>query len=169
VATKPRQGGGTLPVAGPDQVPFPASGGVARMDPERVFDPVSIQNPSGGAGMAGTAGDYMRFLQMMANSGELEGRRVLRAETAAAMAANQIADLQVGLRGDGWGFGHGFSVVTDAARARLPAGLYNWGGIWGTGFWVDPTNRTTGVVFTQTSIIGSGLITNAVRDAWYAG
>lgn len=168
-ATKPREGGGTLPVASPDRVAFPASGGVAVMDPDRVFDPVSLANPSGGAGMAGTATDYARFLQMLANGGELEGRRLLRAETVAAMVSDRIGAMRVNLRGDGWGFGHGFSVVTDAAKARLPTGLYNWGGIWGTGFWVDPTNQTLGVVFTQTSIIGSGAITNAVRDAWYAG
>jgi CubicO group peptidase (beta-lactamase class C family) len=162
-------GTGTVPVTRREDIPFPASGGTASMDPERIFSAVSLANPSGGAGMAGTATDYARFLQMLANGGELEGRRLLRAETAAAMAGNQIGDLRVGLRGDGWGFSHGFSVVTDAARARLPAGLYNWGGIWGTGFWVDPANRTLGVVMTQTAVIGSGSITNAVRDAWYAG
>ncbi|MBD0272148.1 MAG: serine hydrolase, partial [Acetobacteraceae bacterium] len=51
---------------------------------------------------------------------------------------------------------------------RLPAGSYGWGGIYGTQFWVDPRNRMVGVVMTQTSIIGSGPIANAVREAFYA-
>ena len=72
--------------------------------------------------------------------------------------------------GAGWGFGFGFGVVTDptAAKTGLPAGSYGWGGIYGTQFWVDPTNRVVGVVMTQTAIIGSGPIANAVREAFYA-
>jgi CubicO group peptidase (beta-lactamase class C family) len=42
------------------------------------------------------------------------------------------------------------------------------GGIYGTQFWVDPTNRVVGVVMTQTAIIGSGPIANAVRETFYA-
>src|SRR5262249_44392541 len=40
---------------------------------------------SGGAGLVSTASDYARFLQMILNRGELDGRRLLRAETVDAM------------------------------------------------------------------------------------
>ena len=73
------------------------------------------------------------------------------------------------LRGPGWGFTLGFGIVTDpaAAKTRLPAGSYSWGGIYGTQFWVDPSNKVIGLVMTQTAIIGSGAISNPVREAFY--
>jgi CubicO group peptidase (beta-lactamase class C family) len=59
--------------------------------------------------------------------------------------------------------------VTDpaAAKTRLPAGSYGWGGIYGTQFWIDPANHVVGLVMTQTAIIGSGPISNPVREAFY--
>ena len=68
----------------------------------------------------------------------------------------------------GMGFGLGFSLVTDDTVQRPGAGTHSWWGIAGTEFWVDPTNRVVGVVMTQTAIIGSGPIANAVREAFYA-
>ena len=60
-------------------------------------------------------------------------------------------------------------MLTDpaAANTRLPVGSYNWTGIYGTQFWVDPRNLVVGVVMTQTAIIASP-ITNPVREASYA-
>ena len=118
--------------------------------------------------MSGTLGDYARFVQMLLNEGELDGARVLRAETVRQMTQNATGNMPT-LRGPGWGFSLGFGVVTDpaAAKTRLPAGSYGWGGIYGTQFWVDPTNRVAGIVMTQTAIIGSGPIANAVREAFY--
>jgi CubicO group peptidase (beta-lactamase class C family) len=55
-----------------------------------------------------------------------------------------------------------------AARSRLPVGSWGWGGIYGTQFWIDPTNRIVGVVMTQTSVLGSGPIASLVREAAYA-
>ena len=118
--------------------------------------------------MSGTIGDYARFLQMLLNEGELDGARVLKAETVRQMTQNATGTMPT-LRGPGWGFTLGFGIVTDpaAAKTRLPAGSYGWGGIYGTQFWVDPANRVVGLVMTQTSIIGSGPISNPVREAFY--
>jgi CubicO group peptidase (beta-lactamase class C family) len=123
----------------------------------------------GGGGLYSTGPDYLRFLRMLLNGGELDGARVLRPETVRQMTTNLTGDMAT-LRGPGWGFGLGVAVVTDpaAAKTRLPAGSYGWGGIYGTQFWVDPRNRVVGVVMTQTSIIGSGPISNPVREAFYA-
>ena len=96
--------------------------------------------------------------------------RILRPETVRQMTTDQLGGGRtVALRGAGWSFGLGFAVVADpaAAQTALPAGSYNWGGIYGTGFWVDPQNRVVGVVMTQTALIGSGPITNGVREAFY--
>jgi len=157
---------GYVPMTGPEAVPFPPTKGTASLDPTRAFSPIAYN--SGGGGMSGTAGDYARFLQMLLNEGELDGARVLRAETVRQMTQNATGDMRT-LRGPGWGFTLGFGIVTDpaAAKTRLPAGSYGWGGIYGTQFWIDPANHVVGLVMTQTAIIGSGPISNPVREAFY--
>jgi CubicO group peptidase (beta-lactamase class C family) len=171
-ATRPAQvtgalGTGYVALTGPEAVPFPATKGTADLDPTRAFSPTAYN--SGGGGMSGTMGDYARFLQMLLNEGELDGARVLKAETVRQMTQNATGDKPT-LRGPGWGFTLGFGIVTDpaAAKTRLPAGSYGWGGIYGTQFWVDPSNKVVGLVMTQTAIIGSGAISNPVREAFYA-
>ena len=151
---------------GPEAVPFPPTKGTAHLDPNRAFSPTAYN--SGGGGMSGTIGDYARFLQMLLNEGELDGVRVLRAETVRQMTQNATGNMPT-LRGPGWGFTLGFGILTDpaAAKSRLPAGSYGWGGIYGTQFWIDPTNRVVGIVMTQTAIIGSGPISTPIREAFY--
>jgi CubicO group peptidase (beta-lactamase class C family) len=170
--TRPAQvtgalGTGYVPVQGPEAVPFPPTKGTANINPNRAFSATAYN--SGGGGMSGTIGDYARFLQMLLKEGELVGVRVLGAETVRQMTQNATGDMRT-LRGPGWGFTLGFGVVTDpaAAKSRLPAGSYGWGGIYGTQFWIDPTNRVVGLVMTQTAIIGSGPISNPIREAFYA-
>jgi CubicO group peptidase (beta-lactamase class C family) len=170
--TRPAQvtgalGTGYVSLAGPEAVPFPATKGTANLDPNRAFSQTAYN--SGGAGMNGTIGDYARFLQMLLNEGELDGVRVLRAETVRQMTQNATGNMSTS-RGPGWGFTLGFGIVIDpaAAKTRLPAGSYGWGGIYGTQFWIDPTNRIVGLVMTQTAIIGSGAIANPIREAFYA-
>jgi CubicO group peptidase (beta-lactamase class C family) len=170
--TRPAEGTGQLgtgyvPVKAVEAIPYPATKGTATLDPNRVFSQTAYH--SGGAGMSGTLGDYARFAQMLLNEGELDGARVLRAETVRQITQNAVGNMPT-LRGPGWGFSLGFGVVTDpaAAKTRLPAGSYGWGGIYGTQFWVDPTNRVVGVIMTQTAVIGSGPIANPVREAAYA-
>jgi CubicO group peptidase (beta-lactamase class C family) len=169
--TRPAQvtgalGTGYVPVVEPETVPFPLTKGAANLDPNRAFSPTAYN--SGGAGMSATIGDYARFLQMLLNEGELDGVRVLRAETVQQMTQNATGNMPT-LRGPGWGFTLGFGILTDpaAAKSRLPAGSYGWGGIYGTQFWIDPTNRVVGLVMTQTAIIGSGAISNPIREAFY--
>jgi CubicO group peptidase (beta-lactamase class C family) len=169
--TRPAQvtgalGTGYVPVVGPEAVPFPLTKGTANLDPNRTFSPTAYN--SGGGGMSGTIGDYARFLQMLLNEGELDDVRVLRTETVRQMTQNATGNLPT-LRGPGWGFTLGFGILTDpaAAKSRLPAGSYGWGGIYGTQFWIDPANRVVGLVVTQTAIIGSGAISNPIREAFY--
>lgn len=157
---------GVAPVGAAMEVAFPASGGTALLDPHRPF---GSGYHSGGGGMVGNIGDYARFLTMLARGGEIDGVRILRPETVRLIGENATGSLAT-LRGPGWGHGLGAGVLVDpaAARSRLPAGSWGWGGIYGTQFWVDPANRIVGVVMTQTAIIGSGPIANLVREAAYA-
>jgi CubicO group peptidase (beta-lactamase class C family) len=160
-------GTGYVPVVEHEAVPFPVTKGIASLDPSRAFSPTAYN--SGGAGMSGTIGDYARFLQMLLNEGELDGVRVLRAETVRQMTQNATGNMPT-LRGPGWGFTLGFGILTDpaAAKSRLPAGSYGWGGIYGTQFWIDPASHVVGLVMTQTAIIGSGPISNPIRETFYA-
>ncbi|HEY7330053.1 MAG TPA: serine hydrolase [Gemmataceae bacterium] len=106
---------------------------------------------SGGAGLVSTAHDYGRFLQMMLNRGELDGKRLLKPETVDQMTRNQIGDQQIAFSVHGDGFGYGFGVVTGREKPASPApvGSYSWGGIFNTFFWVDPRRQLIGIVLTQ--------------------
>ncbi len=106
---------------------------------------------SGGAGLSSTARDYGRFLQMLLNRGELDGKRLLKAETVDQMTRNQIGDKRIGFSIHGDGFGYGFGVVTGREKPPSPApvGSYSWGGIFYTFFWVDPRRQLIGILLTQ--------------------
>ena len=104
---------------------------------------------SGGGGLASTAHDYARFLQMLLNKGTLAGKTIVKPESIALMAQNQIGDL--GIYSDGTSanpgrpgqkFGLDFAIYTDPAAGQNPfgTGTYYWSGIAGTIFWVDPVN-----------------------------
>ncbi len=103
---------------------------------------------SGGGGLVSTVSDYARFLQMMLNGGELEGVRLLSRKTVETMTTNHIGDLSI------WGgnrFGLGFGIYPDPGESGTlnSAGSYNWGGIFNTGFWVDPEEELIGIIMTQ--------------------
>jgi CubicO group peptidase (beta-lactamase class C family) len=106
---------------------------------------------SGGVGLASTAGDYGRFLQMLLNHGELDGQRLLKAESVDHMTRNQIGELKNAFPIHGDGFGYGFGVVTGREKPASPASKdsYSWGGIFNTFFWVDPNEELIGLILTQ--------------------
>ena len=106
---------------------------------------------SGSGGLVSTAADYYRFHQMMLSGGELDGQRILGRKTIELMTANHTGDHGIWLRGPGFGFGLGYSVVTDAGPSAMPAsvGAYSWGGAYCTVFWVDPQEELIGILMTQ--------------------
>jgi CubicO group peptidase (beta-lactamase class C family) len=113
-----------------------------------VDDPRVVRKyESGGGGMVGTAEDYARFLQMLANGGSLEGKRFLSPKTIAYMTSDHMGDVvrrgPYDLMGPGYRFGLGFAVRTDAGVAPIAGspGDYYWGGAGGTYFWVDPREK----------------------------
>jgi CubicO group peptidase (beta-lactamase class C family) len=108
---------------------------------------------SGGGGLLSTAGDYVRFLQLMRNGGVLEGCRLVSRKTIAWMTSDHLAAIPI--QGDlllpGYGFGLGFAVRTQAGLAPQPGspGQYFWSGIGGTSFIVDPTEDLFALLLTQ--------------------
>jgi CubicO group peptidase (beta-lactamase class C family) len=116
---------------------------------------------SGGGGLVSTARDYLQFAQMLANRGELGGRRILGRKTVQYLASNHLpggADLAAmgqkvfsEVSYDGIGFGLGVSVTLDPAKAAVVGspGDHGWGGAASTVFWVDPTEDLVVLLLTQ--------------------
>jgi CubicO group peptidase (beta-lactamase class C family) len=132
---------------------------VARGFPVDRFRVAGIKDPtvvrrweSGGAGLVSTAGDYARFLQMLLNGGELDGRRYLKRETVALMTSDQIGP-ETGILHDPFyfpgptsGFGLGFAIRTSAPPGtNWPLGEYRWDGAGGSFYFVDPVDDLLGV------------------------
>jgi CubicO group peptidase (beta-lactamase class C family) len=105
---------------------------------------------SGGGGLFSTAEDYLRFGQMLANGGILEGKRVLGRRTVEMMRSVHIPDTLPGRR-PGEGYGLTVRVIRDfgAAGSALSSGSFGWSGAFGTHFWVDPKEEIVAVLMTQ--------------------
>lgn len=143
--------------------PFDGAVGIP-YSPGRIFDASAF--PSGGAGMAGTAPDFLRLLEALRTNDE----RLLQAEWVAEMGRDQIGDLELP-NAPGFGFGLGFSVLRDRHAAASPEsnGTWRWGGAYGHSWFVDRARRLSVVAFTNTLYEGmSGRFVNDLRDAVYA-
>ncbi len=101
---------------------------------------------SGGGGLVSTAHDYLRFARMLLNQGELDGVRLLSRKTLAFMTVDHLGALPGAMNGPmylpgaGYGFGLGFGVRLAEGGPFTPGsvGDYNWSGLAGTYFWIDP-------------------------------
>lgn len=106
--------------------------------------------PMGGTSFASTALDYARFARMLLNRGSLGDVRILQATTVDLMLANHLPDTLleqrhgIGHHVVGLGNGHALNglVCLDPIRANRPVGkgTYEWGGAFGSWFWIDPEN-----------------------------
>ncbi len=117
-------------------------------------------NDSGGAGLATTADDYLRFCQMLLNGGTLDGKRYLSRTTVALMTSDHLGpkvatpvqpgELLMGVQG--YTFGLGFMVRQGQGMASVPGseGDYAWAGAGGTFFWIDPKEQVIGLLMAQT-------------------
>lgn len=125
------------------------------------------QNPEfhmGGGGLYSTAGDYIKFTQMILNKGRGNGNQVLKPETVALMGQNHIGDLTIGkmttvapmytndvdLFPDivkKWGLS--FLINTAKTPEGRSAGSLAWAGLANTYFWIDPARDVAGVILMQ--------------------
>lgn len=111
---------------------------------------------AGGHGLYSTPRDYIRFERALLRDGELDGERILRAETVDAAFSNQIGDLDFPAEiptadppitdtlraGPGWKWGYGLMLNTADVPGGRRAGTGAWAGLFNTHFFVD---RTTGI------------------------
>lgn len=141
-----------------------------RRRPDGGFAPVEMGPPPApeiygmGHALYGTGADYMRFLRMLLGGGALEGRRLIRAETLAALVGGQTgavpvrplrtvaprfsADVDIA---PGARLSHSFfalRVETDGPNGRR-AGAQGWAGILNTHWWIDPARNVAGLLLTQ--------------------
>ena len=118
----------------------------------------------GGGGLYSTAGDYIKFTQMILNKGRGNGNQVLRPETVAMMGQNHIGELNmtkmisalpeftndVDLYPDivkKWGLS--FLINTAKTPQGRSPGSLAWAGLANTYFWIDPARDVTGVILMQ--------------------
>ena len=151
-----------------DVVPLPFMPGAAGITfyPSRVFDPTSF--PSGGGGMIGSAYDLLRFFETIRRG----GGSILSNESTAQMMRNQTANLSSNAQGPGPGLGFGFggAVLVDPSAAGSPQsrGTWQWGGVYGHSWFVDPERHLTVIALTNTALEGLfGRFPIELRDAVY--
>ena len=117
----------------------------------------------GGGGLYSTVGDYLRFTRAILRGGELDGNRVLRAETVAEMCRDSLggpcvtpltslhpfsndANFYPGMTLK-WGLS--FLINTEDTPEGRSAGSLAWAGLANSYYWIDPVKNVTGVMATQ--------------------
>jgi methyl acetate hydrolase len=118
----------------------------------------------GGGGLYGTAGDYIKFTQMILNKGRGNGNQVLKPETVAVMGQNHIGVLNVTkmTTAIGWAtndvdlypgmekkWGLSFLINTAKTPEGRSPGSLAWAGLANTYFWIDPARNVSGVILMQ--------------------
>jgi CubicO group peptidase (beta-lactamase class C family) len=116
-----------------------------------VREPVALD--MGGGGLVSTAADYALFCQMLLDGGVLDGQRLLSRKTVELMTADHLGGIPSvnDLLPPGHGFGLGFAVrlQTGISPVAGSAGLYFWGGMAGTTFFIDPKEDLYAVLMVQ--------------------
>jgi CubicO group peptidase (beta-lactamase class C family) len=144
--------------------------GVHARGPDGSLQPMPFeleQNPEfemGGGGLYGTAGDYIKFTQMILNKGRGNGNQVLKPETVAMMGQNHIGDINMGKMtahvafatndvdlypGMDKKWGLSFMINTAKTPEGRSPGSLAWAGLANTYYWIDPARDIAGVILMQ--------------------
>jgi len=143
---------------------------VHQRGPDGALAPIEFEIPQdpeflmGGGGLYGTAGDYLKFTQMIMRGGTLNGTPVLRPETVDLMSQNHIGPLEVGVvktaipalsndvelfPGMSTKWGLSFVINTQPLPTGRSANSLAWAGLANTYFWIDRTKQACGVFLSQ--------------------
>jgi methyl acetate hydrolase len=144
---------------------------VHRREADGSLTPIALNMPpanpefwAGGGALYSTGPDYLRFLQMLLGRGRFDRARLLRPETVALMAQNQIGDLPAGVwrtalpdrtndldlfPGLPCGWGLGYMITMAPGPHGRSAGSLTWAGLFNSYYWIDPQKQVTGVILTQ--------------------
>jgi CubicO group peptidase (beta-lactamase class C family) len=124
-----------------------APNGLVPLDPQHTS--VFLRPPTllaGGAGVVSTARDFARIGAMLIRDGELEGVRVMSADSARLAQSNLLPPA---VRYEGGGYGAGMRAATGGSTAHDAAGAVSWNGAAGTMWLVNPTRRLNFVFMSQ--------------------
>ena len=110
--------------------------------PGTIFEGFPTTYFAGGAGLASTLQDYIRFAEMLQNGGRLDGVQILTEDSVRQMATPQLPRA-IAPGNEVWGLG--VRVIARDAYGPLPVGTFGWRGAYGTHFWVDPVNKITAI------------------------
>lgn len=110
-----------------------------------------------GGGLMSTAGDYLRFAQMLLNGGKWNGQVLLSPKTVQLMAANHVGEMfngKLGRPARGMGYGLLVGVIEDsvASGLRVSTGSFGWDGAFGTQTWIDPAEKMVTIIMIQTQV-----------------
>ena len=156
-----KDAGFSVPAAKADRLASnygPKNGGMSLLEDAATSPYLKVPSQdSGGGGSVMTAGDYLRFAQMLLNGGELDGVRVLSKKAVDEMTSNQLPaelgdaplNLFPGIKFTGIGFGYCGATPQKDGTVFGDGGEYTWGGYASTDFWIDKKNNMVGIVLTQ--------------------
>ncbi|WP_417770004.1 serine hydrolase domain-containing protein [Stappia sp.] len=138
------------------EVPLPEGfGSAVRFDPARIAAPSAFF--SGGAGMAGRAGDVLTLLEALRSGAFLDAgwREAARRPRVGAEAMAQ---------GPGWGYSWTGAILLDpvAAGSSLSEGAVSWGGVYGHWWCIDHARERVTVLLTNTAY--EGMIGRLAQD-----
>lgn len=118
--------------------------------PGCVFGSFPVTYHAAGAGLASTANDYVKFVQMLLNGGKAEDGTVILSEKALKLMSTPVPDDK---RPDNTLWGLGVRVIVKPGNT-LPVGSFGWSGAYGSHFWIDPVNKIAAVYMKNSSFDG---------------
>jgi CubicO group peptidase (beta-lactamase class C family) len=143
--------------------------GVHLRGPDGTLAPFEFEIPQepefemGGGGLYGTMGDYLKFVRMVLNNGQLGGERVLKPESVGALCMNQMGSNRVTnlvaaipltndaefFPGVNKSWSLAFQINHEPVFTGRPAGGLMWAGLANSYYWIDPITGVGGVYATQ--------------------
>jgi PTH1 family peptidyl-tRNA hydrolase len=109
------------------------------------------EEPNLADGLYCSLSDYVRFARMLLGKGELDGARILEADSV-----QQIAELGLGV----------YTVYKQTEAQPLPAGAFGCSGAHGTHFWVDPDRKLTAVYLSSLENTDPAVLREFERDIY---
>ena len=153
-----RDTGFVLPEDAHDRLAEPLPGDTLSEAGTPMFDPrLPRAFEAGGMGLVSTLDDYARFARMLLAGGLAAKHVYLSRSSLRFMTSDHIGPctgigrLPGSMLQPGFGFGLGFAVRTETGAAPYPGsrGEFNWSGIAGTYFWIDPARDLFAILLTQ--------------------
>ena len=128
---------------------------------DTIFEGIPNTQYCGGAGLAATLDDYVKFGEMLTHGGEWNDVRILSPESVKKMGSVQVTDAIMPPPVQ-WGLG---VRVISADGYQMPKGCFGWSGAYGTHYWSDPENKIT-AVYMKNSVYdgGAGALTSFLYE-----